>query len=123
MTVLSSKGAGLRVRSGTILVLILASICNFGAQTSPATAGPGVTLAQNPAGQDDEAGGQEGGSGNDSVADSGASAEETEGSTETAGPPWTLFMAYISIVLLLLLALAIARWYYLFVVTRRRSEV
>lgn len=121
MSVLSSKGAGLRARSGTIVVLILALICSFAA--SAASAGPLDVLAQNPAGQDDEAGGQEGGSGNDSAADSGASAEETEASTETAGPPWTLFMAYISIFLLLLLVLAIARWYYLFVVTRRRSEV
>ncbi len=113
----------MRARSGTILVLILASLCSFGAPAAIATAGPGVTLAQDPTGQDDEAGGQEGGSGNDSAAESGASEEETEGSAETTGPPWTLFMAYISIALLLLLALAIARWYYLFVVTRRRSEV
>ncbi len=113
----------MRVRSGTILVLILALICTFGARATIATAGPGTTLAQNPAGQDDEAGGQEGGSGSDSSAESGASKKETETSTDTAGPPWTLFMAYISIALLLLLALAIGRWYFLFVVNRRRSEV
>ena len=121
MFVLSSKGAGLRSRSGIIVVLIVALIWVFGA--TAASAGPGATLAQDPAGQDDEAGGQEGGSGNDSSAETGASAEETEGSTDTGGPPWTLFMAYISLFLLLLLMLAIARWYYLFVVTRRRSEV
>ncbi|MDQ3784801.1 MAG: hypothetical protein M3360_07995 [Actinomycetota bacterium] len=113
----------MRAHSGTILILILALIYSFGAPPAIAISGPGVILAQDPAGEDNEAEGQEGGGGNDSAAETGASAEETEGSTETAGPPWTLFMAYISIVLLLLLALAIARWYYLFVVARRRSEV
>ena len=90
---------------------------------SPASGSTGAVLAQQPTGEDDEAGGQEGQGGDDSQAESGASQEETSGSTEETGQPWTYQMAFLSLALLLLLALAVARWYYRLIVIRRRGEV
>ena len=74
-------------------------------------------------GQDDEAEGQEEQGGGGSGAESGASQEETEPSAETTGQPWTYQMAFLSLALLVLLGLAVARWYYRLVVVRSRGQV
>jgi stringent starvation protein B len=88
------------------------------------SAGAGVHIsAQQPPGQEDEAEGQEEQGGGGSGAESGASEEETQPSAETTGQPWTYQMAFLSLALLVLLGLAVARWYYRLVVLRSRGRV
>lgn len=115
-------GSSLRARLASILVVLVAVGSGFPLLVSPVQAGT-IVRAQQPTGQDDEAEGQEGRNSDDTGAESGASQEETESSTEEAGPPWTYQMAFLSIGLMIALALAIARWYYLLIVTRRRGEI
>ncbi|MBA2426336.1 MAG: hypothetical protein H0V60_04530 [Actinobacteria bacterium] len=102
----------------TVLAVVIACMSCLPPFAPMARAAEQVVLAQ-----DDEAGGQEGGSGDDTGAESGASQEETSATTEEAGPPWTYQMAFLSIALVLLLGLAIARWYYQLIVVRRRGAL
>ncbi|MBA3431208.1 MAG: hypothetical protein H0U16_06990 [Actinobacteria bacterium] len=83
----------------------------------------GVVHAQQPPGQDDEAEGQEGGAGGGAGAESGASQEEIEPAADAGGQPWTYQMAFLSLALLVLLGLAVARWYYRLVVVRSRGRI
>ncbi|GEM_PF-2584251 len=107
----------------TVLAVVIACMSCLPPFAPMARAAEQVVLAQQPTGEDDEAGGQEGGSGDDTGAESGASQEETSATTEEAGPPWTYQMAFLSIALVLLLGLAIARWYYQLIVVRRRGAL
>ncbi len=60
----------------------------------------------------------------DPAAETGAGEGETEEGTsaETTGPPWTYQMAWITLALLVLLALGLGYLYFRLVASRRRGE-
>jgi hypothetical protein len=93
-----------------------------------AAAGPGERDALAQVGPEEETEGQEGtqedsGEGQGGAeAETGAGGETEEGEGET-GPAWTFLMAKLSVALLVVLAGAIALFYYRLVVRRQRGEV
>jgi hypothetical protein len=56
-------------------------------------------------------------------AETGAGEGETEPAVEETGPVWTYQMVWLSLGLLLLLGLGVARWYYMLVGRRQRHGV
>ena len=101
----------------TALVLALALIA------APAYAAGNHFFAQQDT-QDAETEGETGGGGQgqgEPAAETGSEEEATEQAVTETGPPWTFQMARIALALTLLLALAIARWFYKLVVSRARG--
>lgn len=83
-------------------------------------------LAQEPVGEEEEAGQEgadKGGQGQkDPEAESGAGEGETEeGAPQEEGPPWTYQMAWITALMVLFLALGIGLLYYRMIASRQRG--
>jgi hypothetical protein len=113
----------MRSRLVTIGLLVLVAVAVFAlpveAHVVLAQQGGEDTQVEGQEGQDEGGGGQD-----DPEAETGASKGETEdASTEETGPPWTYQMAWITLALLVLLALGLASSYYRLVISRRRGEV
>ena len=113
-----------------VVSLLLAVLASVGVLAMPAAyAGPGIVVAQQPNEDTGAQGGdaQDPGQGegqDDPDAETGAGEGETEeGTSAEAGPPWTYQMAWITIALLVLLALGLGYLYFRLIVTRRRGEV
>ncbi len=105
------------MRSRFSLIVLVLLGCLF--VTAPALADPGLVIAQEDA---ETSGEDEGGQGQgDPEAETGTEEGASQEATTETGPPWTYQMARISIVLLILVALAIGRLYYKLVSSRQRS--
>lgn len=92
--------------------------------TAPAlAAAPRHVLAQSDSGDAETQGGDtSGGSGqSDAEAKTGSESDASTPAEPETGPPWTYQMARITVVLSLLLALAIFRWYWKLVGSRQKG--
>ena len=116
----------------TVVLVVLGLATGFLLAWSPAThaASDGLVIAQQPNEDTGVQGGdaqdEGGGAGQDDPgAETGADEGQTEEGTsaETTGPPWTYQMAWITLALLVLLALGLGYLYFRLVFSRRRGEV
>lgn len=109
------------MRSRIPLIILVLLACFLAAAPTVALAGSRTVVAQGT--EDSETTGEDsGGTGqSDPKSETGSEQEATQEETTETGPPWTYQMARISVVLLVLIALAIGRLYYKLVASRQRS--
>lgn len=116
----------MRARAAAILILLLLVPLVTGALAPAARAADGISLAQDEgADETDETeaenvGGQEG---TEPETEVGTEEGQTEPAEEESGPVWTYQMVWLSLGLVLLLGLGMARWYYMLVGRRQRDGV
>ena len=124
----------MRVRLATLLALVLIVfpvMHVLGGVAASAGTGGRVILAQEGSEESEESqggetteGGEEEGEGqSDPDAETGAGEGEDAPAVEEEGPVWTLQMAWITIGLLVLMAIGVAAAYYKLVVQRQRAGV
>lgn len=102
------------------LIVLVSLGCLF--MSAPAFAHPALVIAQGTDSDSDTSGEDEGGQGqSDPEAETGTEEDASQDAATETGPPWTFQMARISIVLLVLIALAIGRLYYKLVASRQRG--
>lgn len=121
----------MRVRAATTFVLVLLA-ATAAVPLVPASAAPFVVAQEQSTNEDEgvvndadetESENVNRGKGKEAEAETGAGEGEQESAEEETGPLWTYQMVWLSLGLLVLLGLGMARWYYMLVGRRQRSGI
>lgn len=113
----------MRARAAAILSLLLLVPLVTGALAPAARAADGISLAQDEGVDEADETEAEGQEGTEPESEVGTEEGQTEPAEEESGPLWTYQMVWLSLGLVLLLGLGMARWYYMLVGRRQREGV